>query len=158
MGGRLFWLFLGGVGFVFGFDFAEPMLEGQAHSVMLIIALLAGLVGALSAVFLQKIAIVVGGFLAGGYLLIGVLTQFGIRMGHYHWLFFLIGGIIGSILMKLVFGWSLIILSSLIGAVLILQTQHFGQQTTKLLFIFLLALGIAIQCGLIGQKPPPRRM
>ena len=36
MGGRLFWLFLGGVGFVFAFDLAERTIHSQPHSVILL--------------------------------------------------------------------------------------------------------------------------
>ena len=64
MGRRLFWLFLGGVGFVFGFDFAERMVHGQSHSVIIIIALFSGALGAMVAIFLQKFAVIVGGFFA----------------------------------------------------------------------------------------------
>ena len=73
MGRRLFWLFLGGVGFVAGFDFAERILHDQTQSVILIIALFAGALGAMVAIFLQNFAVVAGGFLAGGYLLIELL-------------------------------------------------------------------------------------
>ncbi len=151
-GRRLFWLFLGGVGFVFGFDFAERMFQGQPHSTLLLIALLGGVMGALLAVFLQKLAIVVGGFLAGGYLLPGMLQELGMRTGQYHWLVFLVGGIVGAVLMSVLFGWTLIILSSIIGSLLVLQALHLSSQLTRPLFFVLLVLGIAIQYGLLGRR------
>lgn len=156
MGRRLYWLFLGGVGFVFGFDLAERLIHGQPHSVILVIALIAGVIGALLAVFLQKFAIMAGGFFAGGYLLIELLKALGMSTVYYHWLLFIMGGVVGAVLMRMLFGWTLIILSSAIGALLILQTLHFDPQITKLTFIFLLALGIAIQYGLLGRRHPPR--
>ena len=67
-GSRLFWLFLGAVGFISGFDLAEKVMQSQPHDIIIIVALLAGLVGALLAVFLQKIAVLAGGLLAGGSL------------------------------------------------------------------------------------------
>jgi len=73
MVGRLFWLFLGGTGFLFAFDFAERTIHNQPHSVILIIALFAGALGAMTAVFLQKFAVLAGGFFAGGYILIELL-------------------------------------------------------------------------------------
>ncbi len=155
MGRRLFWLFLGGVGFVFAFDFAEQTIHGQPHSVILMIALFSGILGAMVAIFLQKIAVVVGGFFAGGYLLIELLKVLGVRTGDYHWFLFIAGGLVGAFLMRVVFGWTLIILSSLIGSILILQTFHFGQQLLKFLFICLVILGIGIQFGLIRKKSPP---
>lgn len=156
-GRRLFWLFLGGLGFFFGFDFAERAFHGQPHTTLLLIALLGGVMGALLAVFLQKLAIVAGGFVAGGYLLVGMLQEFGLGTGHYPWLLFLAGGIIGAVLMSVLFGWTLIILSSAIGSLLILQALHPGPHLTRPLFVVLLASGIVIQYGLVGRKSLPRR-
>jgi MFS family permease len=162
MGRRLYWLFLGGVGFILGFEAAKRILDGQPHDVILIIAVLAGVISALFAVFLQKFAIAAGGFLAGGYLLILLLRQNGMSTLHYQWLIFLIGGIIGALLMKILFGWTLIVISSAIGALLILPSLHAGPRLTNLLFLLLLGLGIAIQYGLFELKtrrsktPPPR--
>jgi hypothetical protein len=155
MGGRLFWLFLGGVGFVFAFDLAERTIHSQPHSVILIIALVAGALGAMIAVFLQKFAVLAGGFFAGGYLLIELLKELGIRVGDYHWLFFIAGGLVGAVLMSVVFEWTLIIVSSLMGSMLILQTFQLGHQVSKLAFICLGILGIVIQFGLIKKKSPP---
>jgi MFS family permease len=153
MGRRLYWLVLGGVGFILGFEVAKRMLDGQPHGVILLIAVLGGVIGALFAVFLQKFAIAAGGFLAGGYLLILLLRQVGMITVHYQWLIFLIGGIAGALLMTILFGWTLIVISSAIGAILILPTLHAGPRAINLLFLLLLALGIAIQYGLFKWKP-----
>jgi len=155
MGSRLFWLFVGGVGFVFAFDFAERTIHSQPHSVILLIALFAGALGAMMAIFLQKFAVLAGGFFAGGYLLIELLKVLGVTIGEYHWLLFIAGGLAGYVLMSVVFGWTLIIISSLLGSVLILQTFHFGHQMSDLVFICLGILGIVIQSGLIRKKSPP---
>jgi hypothetical protein len=152
MGRRLYWLFLGGVGFILGFEAAKRILDGQSHGIILIIAVLAGVIGALFAVFLQKFAIAAGGFLAGGYLLVLLLRQLDINLIHYHWLVFIAGGIIGALLMKILFGWTLIVVSSAVGALLILPSLHAGPRLTNLLFLLLLALGIVIQYGLFELK------
>ncbi|MGO9951027.1 MAG: hypothetical protein ACLPN1_02310 [Dissulfurispiraceae bacterium] len=154
MGSRLFWLFLGGVGFVFAFDLAERMIHGEPHSVIFIIALFAGVLGAMVAVFLQKYAVLAGGFFAGSYLLIELLTALGVRIGDYHWLVFIAGGLAGAVLMTVVFGWALIIISSLMGSILILQTFHFGHQLSEVVFICFAILGIVIQSGSARKKSP----
>lgn len=153
-GRRLFWLFLGGLGFVFGFDLAEKMIHGQPHGVLLIVALFIGALGAVVAIFLQKFAIVAGGFLAGGYLLIELLKISGISTGDYHWFFFIGGGLVGAILISVVFGWTLIILSSLTGSVLISQSFHLGEQMHGFIFICLVILGIVVQSGLLRSRSP----
>jgi len=156
-GGRLFWLFLGIVGFIFGFDLAEQVLQSQPRDILIVVALLAGLVGALLAVFIQRIAIVAGGFLAGGYLALRLMEEFGIRNNLYHWLLLALGCVIGAVLMRLLFRWAMIILSSGVGSVLILQAFPVSQHMTRLLFVILLILGIAVQAGLLGRKPPLRK-
>ena len=157
MGSRLYWLFLGIVGFMLGFDMAETAMAGQPHGVMLLLALLGGVAGALFAIFLQRLAIVAGGFLAGGYLVLGLLEGFGMRSQPYHWLFFVPGGIIGAFLMWVLFDWALIILSSGLGSVLVLRALPVNHQMTKLLFFVLLILGIALQAGLFKKSPSHRR-
>jgi hypothetical protein len=157
MGRRLYWLFLGGAGFIFGFDIAGRLIHGLSHGAVLFIALLAGIAGAILAVFIQKLAVVAGGFIAGGYLLPILLEGLGTGFSHYHWLLVLIGGIIGSFFMSVLFGWALIILSTILGSYFILQTLRFGPEISKLIFIILLILGVAIQYGLFERKHSPRQ-
>jgi hypothetical protein len=152
MGRRLFWLFIGSASFVLGFDIAERILPNLPHDITLIIAVIAGLVSALVAVTFHKVAIYVGGFWPGGYLLIQVLTEFGIHIRH-HWLPFIAGGIIGAILINLAFNLALIVLSSLFGAILIGQALHLSAGRTSIPFFLLCALEIAMQYGLIKLKP-----
>jgi hypothetical protein len=152
MGRRLYWLFLGGVGFLFGFDLAKEIIHSQPQNVIFVIALAAGVAGAMLAVFFQKVAILVGGFIAGGYLLVELLKEYGGAIGHYHWLLFIVGGVIGAVLMKVLFRWTLIVLSSFIGAGLVIRSFYFGPQLAGLFFILLLAVGIAVQSGLLGRR------
>ncbi len=130
MGRRLYWLFLGGVGLIFGSDLIEHLVHGQPHSIIIIFALLAGVIGAVLAVFLQKFAVMAGGFFGGGYLIIALLKEFGMTTAHYHWLIFLIAGILGALLMRVLFGWTLIVLSSAMGSSLYFRpyTSPAGQK------------------------------
>jgi hypothetical protein len=153
-GSGLFWLFLGVVGFIFGFDLAEQVMKSQPRDVIFMVALLAGLVGALLAVLLQKIAILAGGFLAGGYLALRLMDAFGLRNSPYHWLLLVLGCIIGAVLMRVLFHWALIVLSSGVGAGLILDNLPINIQVTRMFYIVLFIIGIAVQAGLLkGRKP-----
>jgi hypothetical protein len=157
LGRKLFWLFVGVAGFVFGFGLATQFLRGQPDWIVLVIALVAGLVGVLFALFLQRLAVGVAGFIAGGYILINLLNALGWQTGGVSWLPFVIGGIIGAVLVLILFDWALIILSSLTGATLIAQAIHFGPLITALAFIVLLILGIVIQASMMREReqPPP---
>jgi hypothetical protein len=156
-GRNLFWLFLGGTGFLLGFDLAKRLLHGQPQGVIFVTALVAGVACALLAVLLQKFAIIFAGFIAGGYLLPALLKEFAVSTGHYYWLLFIVGGIVGALLMKVFFNWALIVLSSVFGSSLVVETVHFGPQLRKVFFVFLLLLGIIIQAGMTRRRITPRQ-
>ena len=67
-GRRLFWLCVAAVGFAVGVEIAPLLVNGPSSLLALVIALVFGVLGALLALFLQKVAIAVLGFLAGGKL------------------------------------------------------------------------------------------
>lgn len=158
LGRKLFWLFVGAVGLVVGIALATQFFRGQPDWVILLIALGAGLVGALLAIFLQQVAIGLAGFVGGGYITLYLLNVLGWGPGRYAWLPFVIGGIIGIVLVVALFDWALIILSSLTGASLIVQGTHFRPALTGLVFILLFIVGVAIQARLMHSdrsKPAP---
>lgn len=158
LGRRLFWLFVGLVGFVAGITLATQFLSGQPDWLVLVIALVAGLLGVLLALFLQQLAVGVAGFVAGGYIIVNLVSML---MGEtdqlLYWLIFLIGGIIGAVLVILLFDWALIVLSSLTGATLVVQAAGLNPTLTLVLFVVLLVVGFVIQASSMTQReqPPP---
>jgi hypothetical protein len=66
----------------------------------------------------------------------------------WEWLIILIGGIIGIILMYIIFEWALIILSSLAGTILIVEGFKLIGLIATIVGIFLFAAGIFFQFGL----------
>lgn len=159
-GRRLFWLFVGGIGFVFGIHIAAQYFHGQPDWIVIVIALLSGLLGSLIAVFLQNVAVWLAGFAAGGYFVFNFLDVLGWEDDRLAWISFLVGGVIGAVLVVVVFDWALIILSSITGATLITQSIPFGPLVTALSFTVLIILGILIQASLMrreGPSPFPRK-
>jgi len=146
-GRKLFWLCVAAVGFSVGVEIA-PLLVNEASSLLaLVIALLFGVLGALLALFLQKIAIAVLGFLAGGKVATAVAASFFVQYAQYSTIIFVIGGIIGAILLLAVFGWALIVVSSFIGAYLIESAIVLPPTGSTLVFIGLAILGIFVQAA-----------
>ena len=152
-GRRVFWLFIAGMGFVAGVSFADQLLQGPEWLSM-VIGLGLGIFTALLAIFVQHFAIGLAGFLAGGYIAWQlVLPLLNIEHGWIPWLTFLIGGIIGVILVGAVLDWALIILSSLAGSALIVEVLKSPQFLSALVFIALAAIGISVQArGLRRSK------
>ena len=99
------------------------------------------------ALFLQKVAIAVAGFLAGGKLALALVVAFFVHGANYPGVTFIIGGIIGAILLLSLFDWTLIVLSAVVGAYLIQHTIVLPQTGATILFIALAALGIVVQAA-----------
>lgn len=154
MGRRLFLLFVGLIGFITGIHLASHFFPGQPEWMMIAIGLMAGVLGALLALLLQWMAVGLAGFLAGGYIVVSVLRVLGLGI-RMDWLPFLIGGILGTLLIILLFDWALIILSSLVGAGLITETFYVDHWVKTLLFIVLLIAGIFVQSRLMKRRRSP---
>jgi hypothetical protein len=156
LGRKLYWLFVAGVGFVVAMDLVPRFAQVESTLLILIIALAAGLVGALLAVFLQKLGIAVAGFFAAGYAVLALLDFAGLEANVLAWVLALVGGILGAVLTLVLFDWALIILSSLIGAWMI--TQGLGLTNSLLAglaFLLLLVIGVAIQASLSTRAEAP---
>lgn len=144
-GRKFFWLFAAGFGFVAGLSLTGRLFQNAPQWLLLVLALGLGLLGALLAVFFQRVAIGVAGFLAGGYLMFSLVTALGLEQGYLALLAFAIGGLLGIILVSLLFDWTLIALSSLAGAALIVGAFNFPREAGLLAFVVLLVLGISVQ-------------
>ncbi|HUA69334.1 MAG TPA: DUF4203 domain-containing protein [Candidatus Saccharimonadales bacterium] len=160
-GRRLFWLFVGCVGFIVGFELAGDMLAGQPAWVILVVALVVGVLGAIASIFLQRVFVVVAGFFAGGYCLSAFApTMFHSNAEIIQWVAFGVGGLIGAILSIVLLDPALIILSSLAGATAVSQNVPLELQARTVLFVVLLVLGIAVQTGQYARgakSPKPQR-
>jgi len=157
-GRKLFWLFVGIIGFITGMQLVTQFWNGPEW-IAVVIGLIVGIIFALLAVFIEALAIGAAGFLAGGYILTTLTAMLGINDGLLFWIIYVIGGIIGVLLVMLLFDWALIVLSSLAGAALIIQSLALAGGTGGLWFILLFVLGIIIQ-GLTLQgegRPAIRR-
>jgi hypothetical protein len=149
LGRKLYWLFVGVVGFASSFALATRFLSGRPDWMILIIALAAGLLGALLAVFLQNVAIGIAGFLAGGSIGVALANVIGWDPGRFQWVPFLIGGVVSLVLVLALFDWALIVLSSLAGAGLIVQAIDVRRLLAAVVFVALVIVGIAIQAGMM---------
>jgi hypothetical protein len=146
-GRKLFWLTVAAVGFAVGVEIAPLLVNEPSSLLALLIALVLGVLGALLALFLQKVAIAVLGFFAGGKLATAIAAAFFVHYAQYSTIIFVIGGIIGAILLLAVFGWALIVVSSFIGAYLIQSAIVLPPTGSTLVFIGLAIVGIFVQAA-----------
>lgn len=142
-GRRLFWLFVAAIGFVVAIDLVTPLVSPESSEVLLVVGVIAGIAGALLAVFVQKVAITIAGALAGGFYL--KLFFEAASLHHLAWIAALVGAVLGAILMFTLFKWALIVFSSIAGAHLLTLSFHLAPPLRGALFLALVVLGLAIQ-------------
>jgi hypothetical protein len=147
LGRKLYWIFVGVIGFETGARLAAQFLHGAPELVTLGVALLVGVLGAVVAIFLRNLAIGFTGFLAGGYFL-AFLTEV-LLLGLVA---FLIGGIIGAALLYALFDYALIGLSSVAGTTMIAQMLALGPMLSIVVALVLFVLGVVIQVAIMQSE------
>ena len=145
LGRKLFWLFVGLIGFTVGFHYGASVWQLQSQLLLFGIATLAGIIGAVLAVFFQKIAVGLAGFAGGGYITLNLINLMGIRLDQLEWLPYLIGGVIGMLMLFFIFDWALILISSLAGASMITEALSMNPGVEFGLFLALVVCGLVIQ-------------
>ena len=151
-GRKLFWLCVAAIGLAAGVELAPRLVQEPSVLLSLTIALLLGIIGALLALFLQKIAIAVLGFLAGGKLAGAIAAAFFVHYAQHSTIIFVIGGIIGAILLLVLFDWALIVVSAFIGAHLIQSAITLPQSGLTIVFIGLAVIGILVQAASLRRS------
>jgi hypothetical protein len=151
-GRRLFWLCVAAIGFAAGIELAPQLLHEPSPLLALSFALVLGFAGILLALFLQKIAIAIAGFLAGGKLAVAITAAFFVKNAPYYGVTFVIGGIIGALLLLMLFDWALIFLSAVVGAHLIQTAIVLPATGNAILFVILVIVGVLVQAAALRRS------
>jgi len=151
-GRKLFWLFVAALGFAVGIEIAAYFMKEPPQWMTLLVALGCGVIGALLAILLQKIAIAIAGFVAGGRIAWALAAAFFVDHAHYRGLTFVIGGILGALLLLALFDWVLILLSSIEGAHLIGNGITLPEKGAMILFIALAVFGVIVQGSMLRRS------
>ena len=146
-GRRLFWLFVALAGFALGYVLGPRLFGDLLALPEWLLAVGFGLLAAVLAVVLQRAAVGLAGFLLGSTLGITLLNAFtaGDSGEALFWLAFVVGGVLGALLVATLFDVALIALSSLTGASLLVQALEPAQPARILLFAVLLLVGLVVQ-------------
>jgi hypothetical protein len=155
---KLFWLFVAIAGFLSGMLFGDLLLPDQAHWIRLLVAVGAGVLGALLAVLAQRVAFALAGFYGGAYLALISAQSFGAEGGSI--LVLVLGGVIGALIATLITDWAIIVISSLVGAGAVVEALPLEQGVRIIVFVALVAAGILVQEKLraqSGSAHPPGR-
>lgn len=155
-GRKLFWLFVAIVGFLVGMEFAGAVLADRPQWMVLLVALSAGVFGALLAVLAERVAFALGGFYAGSYLAVIFAESLGADGNSMVW--FAVGGLIGSVFAAVIMDWAIIVLSCLVGSGIIVQGLDLGQAIESLVFVALAVVGAFLQARLMTRSETARRL
>jgi len=160
LGRRLYWLFVAAVGFVTGLQLGPRLFPAQPDMVIIVMALALALVGALVAVVATKVVVGIVGFAAGGVIATMLFPNLGIDRDLAGLMVYVIAGIVGALLLLVLFDWALILLSALAGATLIVVTvEHIFEippMVGNALIIVLAVIGALIQSHVLGLRPGAR--
>ncbi len=147
-GRKVFWLFVGVLGFQSGLTFFQETVGIQGE-IGMILAIAVGVVAGLLAIFLKRIAIGLAGLLAGASLASIVAAQL---PSDFSWVVILVGAILGVVVLMALFDWALIILSALVGAGMILEASASPVASATLIFILLVIFGIGVQAKILQKE------
>ncbi|MDX1570877.1 MAG: hypothetical protein R3200_10345 [Xanthomonadales bacterium] len=158
LGRRLFWLFVGIAGFLFGMEFGPQVIQPASQAVLIGVAVAAGVLGALLAIFAQKVAFALGGFFAASYFATEMLPASATQPE-----FIALGaGVVGAVLALAMMDWGLIVLSALVGtrAVSAELTALFGWSTLFQIMsvVILFFMGVLVQGAMLSSTKAREQM
>jgi uncharacterized protein DUF4203 len=155
-GRRLFWLFVGVVGFLVGFRLAFELLGPGSEGKHWLVAVAAGLLGVALAFAVQRLAVALAGFFVG---LWGASLLFQVNLSHPRpagILLCVLAGLAAAVLALRVFEGALIVLSSFAGAGMVVDALSLRHALGAAVLVALAILGILVQAGLTARGRPYR--
>jgi hypothetical protein len=152
-GRQLYWLYSGGVAFITAF-FLSPLFYNLGAGLDLFFTALGiGVVAAFLTFLVGRVMVALLSFFAGGYLLVMMPNTLGWGTEWFSWIFFVIAGIVATLLVLVWFDFTLILLSSLTGANLIVQTVQLSVFNINIAFFALAIFGMVTQAILLQYWP-----
>lgn len=152
VGRRLFWLFVGAVGFAVGLHVARAVFADGPEWLVVVGALVLGVAGAVLAIAFQWLAVGLGGFAAGVHACLAAAPALGLE-GSWLWAAALAVGIVVAALALWLWDPVLIVLSALTGAVLLAPLIPAPPGARPWLLVGLLIVGIVVQARVLPAPP-----
>lgn len=150
-GRRLFWMLVGVAGFLAGMWLAVEIFDPQSEALRWGIGIVAGLIGIGLAKLFQRMAVCMAGFFLGGFAAVEIF-DLDLSAGQ-GWLFFAIAGVLAAILAGWLFEVALVVYSSWLGAMLVIDALRLPE--TLLMLGVLFAVGVLVQSSLETRRPAP---
>lgn len=144
-GRRLYWLLAAVVGFVAVFTLSGRMLPEVGDGAMLWVSLLCGIAGAVLAILVHRFLLAVVGGLGGVLIALWQVQQLGVERGAAWLIAAIVGGLLGAWLLSRLFGLALALLSSLLGAQILVDRLPVPSEWMLVTYLGLVAFGLFFQ-------------
>ena len=144
LGRRLYTALLGLLGFFVGYALLGDLLTLPGES-QLFIAVGVGIVSALLAFLVLKVAVSLGGALMGAAAALWAFSSFGLGGELLLWVIIAAAAVLGAWLLRIVFDIALIVVSSFLGALLIVAATGFEGLPAHVGMAVLIVAGVALQ-------------
>lgn len=155
-GRRLYLLLLAIVGFSLGLALTASLgLSGPAW-LPFAVGLCVGLFCALLTFLLQKIVLGLAGFAVGLLVALWVMDFYALALGPWQWLIALLAAVLSALAMQSIFHAALVVLTSVVGASLLVDASGFRQAPALALFLVLLSTGVALQARSLASARDQR--
>ena len=144
-GRKLFWLAVGALGFVAGWQLMERLAPDLPRTALLVVAVAMGVIGLVLAIVVQKVAVGLAGFLLGVVLAVRLLPLLGLELGAWQGLVVAAVGIVGAVIALMLFGLALEVLTAGAGASLLVEALQAPAAWSMLLLVALWIVGVLVQ-------------
>ena len=144
-GRRLFWLAVGLLGFIAGYQAMERWGSGLPHSAAFVVAVAVGDIGMILAVVVQRVAVALAGFLLGVVLATFLLPLTGLALGPWHGLVVAAAGLLMAFVALGIFSLALVVLTAGAGAAMLAEAIAAPPPWGVPLLVVLWVIGVVVQ-------------
>ena len=153
-GKKLYWFFVGICGAICGLFVSEMFFHPTGWWEQVFVAIGFGAAFAILALVLQRLMVSIAGFIAGGFIMISLTETLQLSVANWNWIVFIIGGIIGVLLVQVLFDLALVLITCFGGATLITRAVGLEGAKGTILLLILVLVGIIIQSARNRPKAP----
>ena len=144
-GRRLFWIFVGAVGFFAGLRYGGIVFSDLGEGTLILLSLALGVVGALLAIVLQRVAVMLAGGVAGGILAVRLAPLIGLHTEAGQWMAFVVVAALVAVVLSVIFDPALIVLSALMGAYMMAEAMNVAPSVEFVALVILFGVGLFVQ-------------